>query len=250
MAYWYKYQILSILNAKQPLHFVESTLDIVEYDKKKMYAIEKDSPLIKELIHEGKLPVDNRILVPRPGYYHIIDIQLKDVEFKSETRQVEVGYALYKEEEEDKEYWNKIYQIKMKPLSNKVSEESYGKHSLQDLINRTICISRVELDENTHTYRVSWHEMESYSKVENDIAMAEHYMQQMIDREAALEYWLDQLDNEAEKKREAIQKEQEEERKAIQRKLDILNTPIELLDGFYPEDQMPNDSFDEYIDER
>lgn len=196
MAIWTKEQIIMVIETGRPLHFVDSAKKVKEYYDKKMYALERDSPIIKELLQEGKLTVDKRILKLQEGYYHIIDVQLKDVEFKSETRQVEIAYALYKKIG-DKEYRNKIYQIKVKPLTNNVSEQLFGNNTLQQLINKTICISKFELDESSHSYKVNWFEMEDFNEA---VKMAEIVdmikMQEWEEQRAADEYLLQCLEGE------------------------------------------------------
>lgn len=258
MAIWTKGQITKVIETDRPLHFVESAKEVKEYYDKEKYALEKDSPIIKELIQEGKLTVDKRILKLQEGYYHIIDIQLKDVEFKSETRQVEIGYVLYKESGEDKEYWNKIYQIKMKPLTNRVSRQSFGNDTIPELVNKIIYVWNFELDENAHSYKVNWHEAESYQKALNDANQAEYLMDKMDDEGQAIECMIDQMNEEAEEKVKVNLRQMESEdvqleyllEQQFEQQLAGEEHPLQQLDGYIEDDCNPYpEDFEDQFDE-
>lgn len=184
MAIWTKELITKALNAGKNIHFVENPKKEQEYYNNKKYALEKKSPIIKELMKEGKLPVDDRILKFMPGYYHILSIEQRSVEFKSETRKIEIGYVLYRKVLSE-EYWNKIYQIKLSSLTNKGAEQLFSNFTLYDLIDKTICVQHIKLNKETHSYAVNWFEEESFNQSMLNYEIYESIERQNREREEA-----------------------------------------------------------------
>lgn len=151
-----KNQIQAIIRQDKKFRFVDSFEDVQKYYDQKIYAIEANSVALKELINEGKFLTDERILKVQEGIYHIIDINSKEIDIKSTTRTEHIAYALYKEKG-DKDFWNKVYQIKISPLFNYISEVGYGyKYELDDLIGKSIYIQSIGLVEEAKSYKVTW----------------------------------------------------------------------------------------------
>ena len=164
--------VLKALAAGRKFKFVESEKEVDAYYNQKTYAIKKDSEILKELVKEldevpiktlieaEKFPIDNRLLSLREGYYHIIEVYQKEVELKTGTRIENIAFALYREKETG-DFWNKIYQVKLQPLVNFISERIFsGDKNIQSIIGKTIRIFSFGLEENTRSYKVLWEGIE------------------------------------------------------------------------------------------
>ena len=192
-----KDQIQKIIRADKKIKFVDSFHDVKEYYDQKIYAIEKDSVALKELINEGKFAIDNNLLPLKVGFYHIIDTYSKEVDIKSMTRTENIAYALHKRET-DKDFWSKVYQIRINPLFNYVSETKYGyKYELKDLIGKSIYIKSIDVIEQAKSYKVIWgvcgdfmrHDLE----IADQIELYESYLYENRE-ERLLELYLEELE--------------------------------------------------------
>lgn len=144
MAYWNKGQLLKIQESK-PFEFVESEKESDAYYDLKKYGIAKNSIELKELINEGKFPVNNQILNLQKGYYYIIDIRRRTGEFKSQDKTVNIAYALYKANKTDT-YGNTVYQINVSSLLNGTANPLFDNENIEntsDLIGKVIHITRI-----------------------------------------------------------------------------------------------------------
>lgn len=176
--------VLRALNAGKKFKFVESTKDVEDYSLQKIYAIKKDSPILKELVNEGKFPIDDRFLNLQKGHYHIIDIYQKETEFKGQTRIDNIAYALYREKENG-DFWNKIYRIKINPLTNYISRRLFSEDdNLNNLIRKTICVFDFNLDKEARSYKVTWEGVEEIEIHLNE----EEYQNYLIDKMNEEEY--------------------------------------------------------------
>lgn len=173
MIQWTKNQISKVIRTGKHLNFVDNAEKVQEYYNNQMYAIEKDSPILKELLDEGILPVDSHLLTLQKGYYHIIDIKKKEPELKSQKRDIHIGYVLYRNSDSG-DFWNKVYQVKLNPLINQVSEGLFNNdYTFSDLIGKTICVQKFELNEKSQSYHVNWFEWGDFEKSMNEYEIAE-----------------------------------------------------------------------------
>jgi len=202
-----KETVLKALTAGKKFKFVESEKEVDAYYNKQVYAIKKDSAILRELVKEGKFPIDNRILNLQGGYYHIIDIYQKSGDIKSQTKIEDIAFALYKEKETG-DFWNTVYQIRLKPLTNYISERLFSiDNNVYNLIGKTIRIFSFGLNEEAHSYKVSWEGMEEIEIRLNEIEY-ENYVIDKINEEKVrneIEYENYEIDQEMQR----IKEEQE-----------------------------------------
>lgn len=181
--------VLKALAAGKKFKFVESSTEVEAYYKQKKYALKKNSEILKELINEKKFPVDNRILNLRAGYYHIIDIYQKKYEIKSQERTENIAFALYRKNNSG-DFYSNIYQIRLKPLTNCISERLFGSDgNIFDLIGKTICVFNFSLDEKRHSYKVSW---EGVEEIEMYIEEMEIEKEELTEKIMYEDYLIDQ----------------------------------------------------------
>ncbi|NDW11261.1 hypothetical protein [Dysgonomonas sp. 520] len=201
---WTKEIITKAIKANKSIKIVDTIDEVEKYCNQKMYAIEKNSPILKGLIQEGVFPIDQRFLKLQKGYYYIINIISQSIEIKSESKILNIGIVAYKDAE-NSEYWNKLYQVKLDPLFNFVSERKFtNAYNPHELIGRTICIESFNLNEEKKSYEVVWYDLQSQEKY---IAKLEEiYTEQMNAMEDAMEekymnsevYYLAQWESEQE----------------------------------------------------
>jgi len=186
---WTKEIIAKAIKAKKTIKFVDTIEEIDELANNQIYGIEKDSPTLKELIKERIFPIDQRILKFRKGYYYIIDIISQEIETKIGNKNFDIGIVIYKENQTEN-YWDKIYQVKLNPLFNFISQRKYNKaYNIHELIEKTIHIENFELIEEKKSYQVTWYDSDSkerfISEIERihtenilqmEIAMEEEYL--------------------------------------------------------------------------
>ncbi len=187
---WSKEIVLKAIEANKPIRFVDTIEEVEDCCNKQTYAIQKDSPILRDLLKEKNFPVDARILNLRKGFYHIIEIYSKEIELKSEIRNVDIAYALYKETESGK-YWNHVYQVKLKPLTNIISEKQFNSpYNIFALVGKTICVKEFNLDAEAHSYKVIWYDLESrdnlitswyeYYAEEGEILDIQYYEEELL----------------------------------------------------------------------
>lgn len=216
-----KEQYIKVLDTHRTLHIVDSAKRVKEYYDRKEYAIQCDSPILKELFEMGKLPIDERYVKLQQGTYQILDIRRKPIEFKGQTRMADIAYVLYRKERavekyeeiegkdrreiyreerrktiEDFDFWFKVYQVKIWPLFNENSKESEGNSKLQELIGNQIIVHKIELDPETRTYKVDWFNMANFENWIERSAHIDMMLEQEAEKEAAKEQaFLDSLEN-------------------------------------------------------
>lgn len=181
--------VLKALTAGKKFKFVESDKEVEAYYNQKIYAIKKDSIILKELILEKKFPVDNRILNLQKGYYYIVDIYQKEREFKSQTQKENIAYALFREKSSG-DFFSQIYQVRLKPLTNYISERLFGADAnIFDLIGKTICVFSFGLDKEKHSYKVSWEGVDEIEMYIEEVEIEKDELQEKVMYE---DYLIDQ----------------------------------------------------------
>ena len=203
-----KSQYLKVLETNRTLHIVETDKDVETYYNRQEYAIKVSSPILKELFEMGKLPVDNKYVIPKKGTYFVLNIQRKQIPFKGQLRMADIAYVLYREEmslknlsdlTEDEyqeifngnpdkklknnDFWFKVYQLKVWSLFNKNSIEEYGKTEPQQLIGKQIIVHRINLDPETHTYKVEWFNEDNWDNFYKEFAITEALMEEEWQRQ-------------------------------------------------------------------
>lgn len=249
---WSKEVLLKAIKANKPIRFVETIEEVEDYCNQQIYAIQKDSPNLRDLLKENKFPVDSRILNLRKGYYHIIEIYSKEIELKSEIRNIDIAYALYKETESGK-YWNYVYQVKLKPLTNIISVKQFNSpYNIFALVGKTICVKEFNLDSETHSYKVIWYDLESrdnlitswyeYYAEEGQMLDIHNYeeelasMDDVFREEAEMDLWLeDAAREEAMAEADRIAKEQ------FELENELFNTQDEINQNDYIENENPDE---------
>ena len=189
--------VLKALAAGKTFKFVESDKEVEAYYNQKIYAIKKDSAILKELVNEGKFPIVDGIYSLQKGNYHIIDIYQRDIEVKSQIKTQNIAYALYRKKDHG-DFWNKIYRIRINPLTYYISKRLFSDDdNLYNLIGKTICVFSSEIDEKKGYLKVKWEgveeieirikeiEYENYliDKMEEDAINEAMYEDYLIDQE-------------------------------------------------------------------
>lgn len=262
-----KEQILKIIKAGNKVKFVESFKDSQKYYDQKIYAIEADSVALQELINEGRFPVDERILRLQEGIYHIVGISSKEIEIKSSTRTENIAFALYKKES-DIEFWNKVYQIRINPLFNFISEIGFNyKYELADLLGKSIYIQSINLVEDAKSYKVRWgvcgdfirYDQETIDLVElhesylyemSDEGLFEKYLEKIEDEyysEKEIEEYLDQIIEEQELEKQ-FQKFLDAEEDAYLEEVELNKYLIQMEDEAFSSENEQLDDFIEDLD--
>lgn len=262
-----KEQILKIINAGKKVKFVDSFADVQKYYDQKVYAIEADSVALQELINEDRFPIDERILGLQAGIYHIVGINSKEIEIKSKTRTEHIAYALYKKES-DQNFWNKVYQIRINPLFNFISEIGFNyKYELADLVGKSIYIKRIELVEEAKSYKVIWgvcgdiirYDQETMDLIElhesylyetSDEAMFDKYLENIEDEyysETEFERYQDQIIEEQELEKQ-FQEFLDAEEDAYIEEAELNKYLIQIEDEAFSSKEEQSDDFIEDID--
>lgn len=262
-----KEQILKIIKAGNKVKFVESFKDSQKYYDQRIYAIEANSVALQELINEGRFPVDERILRLQEGIYHIVDIDSKEIDIKSNTRTEHIAYALYKKGS-DLEFWNKVYQIRINPLFNFVSEIGFNyKYEPVDLLGRSIYIQSIDLIEDAKSYKVRWgicgdfirYDQETMDSVElhesylyetSDEGLFEKYLEKIEDEyysEKEIEQYLDQIIEEQELEKQ-FQKFLDAEEDAYLEETELNKYLIQMEDEAFSSENEQLDDFIEDLD--
>ena len=180
--------VLKALAAGKKIKLVESEKDVDSYYNQKVYAIKKDSAILKELVNEGKFPIHNKIYPLIKGHYHIINILKREIEIKSETKIQYIAYALYREKEYG-DFRDKIYQIILNPLRYYISRRLFSDDiNLDNIIGKTICVFSYEKDGEKGYLKVSWEGVEEIEIRQNEI----EYENYLIDK------WEEEAYNETE----------------------------------------------------
>ena len=153
---WSKGEIERIIKEKE-FQFVYSEKQVKEYYNQKKYAIVKHSKNLRELIQEGKVPINQELSNWEKGYYYIIDTKQEKTEFKSRTQITDIAYALYRENKSDT-YGNFIYQVNITSLFN---GNRRPKHYPTEKINKAadltgLTITILSIKPGAKTKQIEW----------------------------------------------------------------------------------------------
>jgi len=171
--------VLKALAASKNFKFVESDKDVEAYFNQKVYAIKKDSAILKELVKEGKFPIDERLLPLKKGNYHIIDIYEREIEIKSQIKTQSIAYALYREKDSG-DFQSRIYRIRINPLTYFISRRLFSDDkNLYNLVGKTICVFSSGKDEKEGYLKVTWEGVEEIEIQANET----EYENYLIDEE-------------------------------------------------------------------
>jgi len=188
---WNKPRTLRIANEVE-FRFVESEQEVQKFYDQQKYAIVKHSQNLKELILEGKFPLNKEFSNLKKGYYYIIALQKPQSEFKSQTKTASIAYALYRENKAN-DYGNIVYQVNINTLVNQISQSIFSNENINDyskLEGQTIYIANVkEANGENKTSQVGWtginlvttpEELEKYNvpSTEDDMLLENQLMQQ------------------------------------------------------------------------
>lgn len=152
MGRWRKDQILTIKKKKE-FEFVDSIKEVEEYYAQEKYGIAKDDIGLKELVQEGKFPIEKEICSLHKGYYYIIDIKPNTIEFKSQKSTVNIAYAVFRKDKSHT-FGDKVFPINVNSLINGDARPIFTNDEFTDysqLIGKVIHVTSVKEgnDENT-----------------------------------------------------------------------------------------------------
>jgi len=242
MKSWSKEIILKVIAKGKLFKFVDSMQEVEEYCNKQIYAIEKNSLTLKELIKEGAFPVNNALYNPRKGYYYIINIYEAEYDIKGETRKEAIAQVLYRDKDSG-DYWNKVYQIRLKPLFNFVSERllnrDYNPYNLED---KTICIESFRLDTEKNSYKVVWYELGDLEKHVAEIEKQAY--EESVKMENAIDNAMEELTRIEEAMEDAMWEKYLQDNPEIAMEYISDNEESYPEEGYY-EDELPEEPLDE-----